>query len=142
MLRLTSTSITNTNTTCHSFFERNISFLFKPLAGQFINIKLNNEALLLRRPISVYDANHNSLSVIYRVVGAGTKELASYKPGQELNILGPLGNGFPLVKNKRVLIVGGGIGVPPMYFLAKMLKDENDITFVLGFIRKKRTTCS
>lgn len=111
---------------------------FKPLAGQFINIKLNNEALLLRRPISVYDANHNSLSVIYRVVGAGTKELASYKPGQELNILGPLGNGFPLVKNKRVLIVGGGIGVPPMYFLAKMLKDENDITFVLGFRSKSQ----
>ena len=104
---------------------------FKPLAGQFINIKLNNEALLLRRPISVYDANHNSLSVIYRVVGAGTKELASYKPGQELNILGPLGNGFPLVKNKRVLIVGGGIGVPPMLELAKQLECKKQA--VLGY---------
>ena len=110
---------------------------FKPLAGQFINIKLNNEALLLRRPISVYDANHNSLSVIYRVVGAGTKELASYKPGQELNILGPLGNGFPLVKNKRVLIVGGGIGVPPMYFLAKKLIESGQRPcVVLGFNTK------
>lgn len=109
---------------------------FKPLAGQFINIKLNNEALLLRRPISIYDANSTNLSVIYRVVGAGTKELSCYQKGQKINILGPLGSGFPLTNNKRVLIVGGGIGVPPMHYLAKMLKDNNDITFVLGFRNK------
>lgn len=111
---------------------------FKPLAGQFINIKLNNEALLLRRPISVYDANEDSLSVIYRVVGAGTKELKDYKVGEKINILGPLGSGFPLTKGHKILIVAGGIGVPPMHFLAKKLYKEKEIVFVLGFRSKNQ----
>lgn len=108
----------------------------KPIPGQFINIKLNNESLLLRRPISVYDSTDNTLSVIYRIAGVGTKELSTYKEGDNLNVLGPLGSGFPLTENKKVLIVGGGIGVPPMHYLAKMLEANNEITFVLGFRTK------
>lgn len=109
---------------------------FKALPGQFVNVKLNNERLLLRRPISVYDAYDNKLVIIYRIAGEGTKELSEEVAGSTLNILGPVGSGFPLKENKKVVIVGGGIGVPPLYLLAKELKNC-DITFVLGFRNKE-----
>ncbi len=109
---------------------------FNAQPGQFINIKLNNERLLLRRPISVYDVYEDKLVIIYRVVGSGTKELSQEKVGNTLNILGPIGSGFPLTNNKKVVIVGGGIGVPPLQLLAKNLKNK-DITFVLGFRNKE-----
>lgn len=118
-----------TNDIYQMTFEGNL----KALPGQFVNIKINDSSLLLRRPISVYDNTKNSLSIIYRVCGEGTKEMSTYKVGDTVNVLGPLGSGFPHVKGKRVLIVGGGIGVPPLNYLAKSLYEENDITFVLGF---------
>lgn len=109
---------------------------FKALPGQFINIKLNNERLLLRRPISIFDATKEQLEIIYRVVGEGTKELSETKENDTLDILGPVGSGFPLTDKKKVLIIGGGIGVPPLHLLAKELVNK-DITFVLGFRNKE-----
>ena len=110
----------------------------KALPGQFVNVKINDSSLLLRRPISVFDCTEKSLSIIYRVVGAGTKELSTYKEGSTVSVLGPVGSGFPRVSKKKVLIVGGGIGVPPLYYLAKSLVSDNEITFVLGFRDKSQ----
>lgn len=106
-------------------------------AGCFVHIKINDGARLLRRPISLYEVSpdRNRLRIIYKVVGKGTAQLAQMKAGEELNILGPLGNGFPMPENARsVLLAGGGVGVPPLYELGKRLKEKQvQITSVLGF---------
>ncbi len=96
------------------------------VAGQFLSLYLMDRTRLLPRPISIceIDQKNAELRLVYRVAGDGTKELSSYRAGEELEILGPLGNGFyrkgePLWKGaSRVLLVGGGIGVPPMVGLA------------------------
>ncbi len=96
------------------------------LAGQFLSLYLTDRTRLLPRPISIceIDQRNEELRLVYRVAGEGTKELSFYRGGEELEILGPLGNGFyregePLWKDaSRVLLVGGGIGVPPMVGLA------------------------
>lgn len=100
--------------------------------GQFINIFSNDGSKLLPRPISIceIDKERGTLRVVYRVAGKGTKEFSNLKPGDTVEILGPLGNGFPLETGK-VVVVGGGIGVPPMLELAKQL--SGDVTAVLGY---------
>lgn len=113
-------------------YEMTLAGHFEALPGQFVNIKLNNERLLLRRPISIYDANSDMVKIIYKTVGEGTTILSQMKKNDMLDVLGPVGSGFPIYKNKNVLIVGGGIGVPPLHYLAKCLNECN-ITFVLGF---------
>ena len=106
-------------------------------AGCFVHIKINDGALLLRRPISLYEVSQaqNTIRIIYKVLGRGTALLAQMKTGEELNILGPLGNGFPISETTRsVLLAGGGVGVPPLYELGKQLKAKQiQITSVLGF---------
>ena len=88
--------------------------------GQFINIKL--EGFFLRRPISVCDWDEAGLTIIYKVVGRGTAAMAAMVPGQALDVLAGLGNGFDVGKcGQRTLVIGGGAGVPPMYGLAKAL---------------------
>ena len=89
-------------------------------AGQFVNIQL--DGLYLRRPISVFDCEDGLLSIIYKVVGKGTEKMTVLPIGASLDVLTGLGNGYDLEKigNKPVLI-GGGVGVPPMYYLAKKL---------------------
>ena len=91
--------------------------------GQFINIKI--EGFYLRRPISIADWNDESLTIIYKVVGKGTQALSEMEPGIKLDILWPLGNGYNLtwIPHSAILI-GGGVGVPPMYGLAKKLVEE------------------
>ncbi len=105
-------------------------------AGQFVNIKL--DGFYLRRPISVCDINENSLTIIYKAVGKGTEKMALMQEGEELDILTGLGNGYDLsLSGDKPLLIGGGAGVPPMYYLAKKLKEENkDITVILGFNTK------
>ncbi|MEE1017872.1 MAG: dihydroorotate dehydrogenase electron transfer subunit, partial [Acutalibacteraceae bacterium] len=89
-------------------------------AGQFVNIKL--DGFYLRRPISVCDFTDDMLTIIYKTVGKGTEYMATLKSGQTLDILLPLGNGYNLDNSAvRPLILGGGVGVPPMYHLAKRL---------------------
>lgn len=100
--------------------------------GQFINIFSNDGSKLLPRPISIceIDKEAGMLRMVYRVAGKGTKEFSNLKEGDTVEILGPLGNGFPLEAGKAI-VVGGGIGVPPMLELAKEL--SGDVTAVLGY---------
>ena len=87
-------------------------------AGQFVHIKCG-EGLLLRRPISICDVEQDLLRVVFEVRGDGTRWLAHRTVGEELNVLGPLGHGFDLSAGGKVLVVGGGIGVPPMLYAAR-----------------------
>ncbi len=102
-------------------------------SGQFVNIKL--EGFYLRRPISVCDYDDNSLTLIYKVVGKGTEYMAELGKGFKLDILTGLGNGFDTSKSgQKPLLIGGGVGVPPMYNLAKRLISEGkNVSVILGF---------
>ena len=104
-------------------------------AGQFVNIQL--DGLFLRRPISVCDYDENTLTIIYKVVGKGTQAMSKMTEGQ-LDILTGLGNGYDLtVSGDHPVLVGGGVGVPPMYNLAKKLLCEGKkVTVILGFNTK------
>lgn len=100
--------------------------------GQFISVYTNDDARLLPRPISICEVNEQktALRIVYRIAGKGTKEFSAYRGGESISILGPLGNGFPL-KNEKAILIGGGIGIPPMLQLAKEL--ECDKTIVVGY---------
>lgn len=103
--------------------------------GQFVNIKL--DGLFLRRPISVCDISKNALTIIYKVVGKGTEQLSTMRCGT-LDILTGLGNGYDLsVSGDKPVLLGGGVGVPPMYLLAKELIEQGKtVQVVLGFNTK------
>ncbi len=98
--------------------------------GQFVGIFPKNKSTLLPRPISIcdFDANEQTLRIVYRIAGSGTAEFSLYQAGESVDVLGVLGNGFPLEKadGKRVLIIGGGIGVPPLLGLSKALSAGAD----------------
>lgn len=114
-------------------YEMEIEGFSDATPGQFVNVKTGDNSLLLRRPISISEVNANSIVITYKVVGAGTKILSEKKPGDLLDILGPLGNGFPIVKNENVVLVGGGIGVPPLVETAKKLKESGcNVSVVIG----------
>ena len=100
--------------------------------GQFVSLYCHEKSQLLPRPISIceIDKQKGALRLVYRVVGKGTEEFSHYMPGDEVQLLGPLGNGFPL-DGERPIVIGGGIGVPPMLQLAKEL--ENRPAIVLGY---------
>ncbi len=102
-------------------------------AGQFINIKLSG--LYLRRPISVCDINGSELTIIYKTVGEGTEKMANAEPGEKWLTLTGLGNGYDISKSGDTpLLIGGGAGVPPMYYLAKkLIENGKKVTVILGF---------
>ncbi|MGN1194675.1 MAG: dihydroorotate dehydrogenase electron transfer subunit [Acutalibacteraceae bacterium] len=101
--------------------------------GQFVNIRL--DGFFLRRPISVCDCENGTLRLIYKVVGKGTEAMSELTKGAELDVLTGLGNGYDTDKSgNKPLLLGGGVGVPPMYMLAKKLIAEGkDVTVILGF---------
>ena len=103
--------------------------------GQFVNIQL--DGLYLRRPISVCDLGEDTLTIIYKAVGKGTKQMASMKEGK-LDLLTGLGNGYDLsISGDKPVLLGGGVGVPPMYLLAKKLITEGKkVSVILGFNTK------
>ena len=103
--------------------------------GQFINIKL--DGLYLRRPISVCDCEDGVITIIYKVVGKGTKQMQEMRDG-ELDVLTGLGNGYDTsVSGDKPLLLGGGVGVPPLYMLAKKLIAEGKkVSVILGFNTK------
>ena len=100
--------------------------------GQFINIKL--DGLYLRRPISVCDKDDSSVTIIYKVVGKGTEQMAKMQDGY-LDVLTGLGNGYDTsVSGDHPLLIGGGVGVPPLYMLAKeLVAQKKKVTVILGF---------
>ena len=102
-------------------------------AGQFVNVKI--DGFFLRRPISVCDVEEGLLTIIYKIVGRGTEAMAQMRKGQELDLLTGLGNGYDTSKSgERPLLIGGGVGVPPMYNLAKHLRAEGkEVQVLLGF---------
>ena len=101
--------------------------------GQFINIKL--DGLFLRRPISVCDVSSDTVTIIYKVVGKGTERMSAMLPGETLDILTGLGNGYDTsLSGDCPVLLGGGVGVPPLYLLAKKLISEGKkVSVVLGF---------
>lgn len=103
--------------------------------GQFIDVYVNDDSKLLPRPISICEVKGNRLRIVYRVVGGGTKIMSTYQEGDKIDIIGPLGNGFSL-KDGKAILVGGGIGIPPMVELAKQLSDKigkENVISVMGY---------
>ena len=105
--------------------------------GQFINIKI--DGFYLRRPISICDYNENTITIIYKVVGEGTEVMTKMNAGEKLDVLCGLGNGFDTSKSlDKPVLIGGGVGVPPMYNLCKKLIAEGKkVTVILGFNKKE-----
>ncbi len=108
------------------------------VSGQFITLYTKDADRLLPRPISLceIDKENGRLRIVYRIAGSGTKEFATYKAGDTVEIMGPLGNGFAAVSKigKKPMVIGGGIGIPPMLGLAKSLQaDGVEVTAVLGY---------
>ncbi|MBQ0098455.1 MAG: dihydroorotate dehydrogenase electron transfer subunit [Oscillospiraceae bacterium] len=104
--------------------------------GQFINIKI--DSLYLRRPISVCGKDENSVTIIYKVVGKGTEILSKMQKGEKLSVLTGLGNGYDTsLSGETPLLIGGGVGVPPLYLLAKeLIKQNKKVSVILGFNKK------
>ena len=114
--------------------EGDTSAILSP--GQFVNIKIDGE--FLRRPISICDYGKNTIVLIYKVVGVGTEKLSKMKDGDTLDLLVGLGNGFNAENDcKTPLVIGGGVGIPPLYNLCKeLLKFGKKPTVILGFNTK------
>ncbi|WP_208589275.1 dihydroorotate dehydrogenase electron transfer subunit [Gracilibacillus suaedae] len=120
--------------------------LHSPLAkelkpGQFVHIALANH--MLRRPVSVagVDTESETFTIIFKIFGAGTRELSKFQAGDSLDVILPCGSYYPVdqLEIDHALIVGGGIGVPPLYYLAKTLKEKGiKVTSVLGFQSKEQ----
>lgn len=109
-------------------------------SGQFIGVFPKNQATLLPRPISIceVDKEKGALRLVYRIAGKGTKEFSSYKEGDTVEVLGVLGNGYPLdeAEGKKIVLLGGGIGIPPIVQLAKELREkypEASVTVAVGY---------
>ncbi len=106
-------------------------------SGQFVNLKLDGK--FLRRPISVCDYDDKTITIIYKVVGVGTEQMCEMSAGEKLDILVGLGNGYSLDKSgDKPMLLGGGVGVPPMYNLCKKLIEQGKkVSVVLGFNTKE-----
>lgn len=106
------------------------------MPGQFVNIKI--DGLYLRRPISVCDYSDTEITLIYKVVGSGTEVMSKMSAGEELDVLVGLGNGFDVTKcEKNALLIGGGVGIPPLYKLCKdLIANGKNVTVILGFNTK------
>ena len=111
------------------WIETSIAGMARP--GQFISVYTNDAGRLLPRPISICEIEKDRLRIVYRIAGAGTREFSGYQAGDEITILGPLGNGF-LLEDKKAFLIGGGIGVPPILELAKQMECEKK-QIVVGY---------
>lgn len=102
-------------------------------AGQFIALYSRDKSRMLPRPVSVCEADRERgrLRLVYRVVGQGTAEFSGLAAGEKITVLGPLGNGFPLKRNRKIFLIGGGIGIPPMLELAREL--DGKVQIIAGY---------
>lgn len=113
---------------------RSKSLLPEILPGQFVNVLIDvSKETFLRRPFSVHDINteNNTISLLIKVAGNGTAALSRVEAGKSLNVIFPLGNSFTIDKGKKCLLVGGGCGVAPLFFLAKKLVENDNIVYIL-----------
>lgn len=121
-------------TDVYSMWIRTKDIAKEAVAGQFISVYCKDGSKLLPRPISICEVNEekDALRIVYRVVGGGTAEMSTYTEGDSIDILGPLGNGF-MQEEKKAILIGGGIGIPPMLELAKELKGKCQVQIVAGY---------
>jgi dihydroorotate dehydrogenase electron transfer subunit len=126
------TSITKLTEDIYSMWIKEKDIVASAKPGQFISLYCKSENRLLPRPISIceMDKDNGLLRLVYRVVGNGTEEFSKYKVSDRIEVMGPLGNGFH-PEGKKAILIGGGIGIPPMLELAKQLCCEKQI--VLGY---------
>lgn len=117
-----------------------VSFAKDCVPGQFVSVMTDDKSRLLPRPISICGITDETIRLVYRVVGSGTTDFSKLQSGDEVTVLGPLGNGFPLdvCEGKKVLLVGGGIGIPPMLCSGRALLEggrvkPESVTYVVGY---------
>ena len=120
-----------------------VTFAKDTKAGQFVSLFSADASRLLPRPVSVCEADpgEGTIRLVYRIAGEGTREFSELKAGDRISVMGPLGNGFPveMAQGKRVLLVGGGIGIPPMLSAARAMLDPGkkdqpaQVTFAVGY---------
>lgn len=118
-----------------------VSFAGECVPGQFVSLMTGDKSRLLPRPISICGIGKNTIRLVYRVAGSGTSDFSKLSGGDDITVMGPLGNGFPLemCAGKRVLLVGGGIGIPPMLCTGEKLKSlpaqqaPRSLTYVVGY---------
>ena len=138
LVDLTIKEVQHVNANCVLLVMRSETPLPATLPGQFAELRVDNTpSVVLRRPISVhsFDAEKNEIGFLVQVVGDGTRWLASLEAGDKVNTLMPLGNGFtmPAERGGRYLLVGGGVGSAPLYYLAEQLKKNgNDFVILIG----------
>lgn len=136
-LKMTSTVVSQEMiaTDIYSLWLRAEEIAVQAKPGQFISVYCKDSGKILPRPISIceIDKEKGMLRIVYRIAGEGTKEFSSLVSGDTIDILGPLGNGFPMeeVKGKKVFMMGGGIGIPPMVQTVK--EAEADVTIIAGY---------
>ncbi len=128
-----------TQTVYRMVLEGDTSALTAP--GQFINLTV--EGCYLRRPISVYDWDENTITIIYKVVGEGTEKMAKWEEGFECDVLTVLGNGFEMSRSgDKPLLIGGGVGIPPLYGLCKrLIAQGRKPVVILGFNKADEIFC-
>lgn len=116
----------------YSMWLKNDNIASEAVPGQFVSLYCNDGSRILPRPISICEIDRvdGALQLVYRVAGKGTEEFCGYHSGKLIEVMGPLGNGFPL-KSKKAFLIGGGIGISPMLELAKQLDCEKQI--ILGY---------
>jgi len=110
--------------------------------GQFVHMRVPGGEHILRRPFSIHRVDGNTIKVLYRVVGAATFALSALKAGTMLDILGPLGRGFPAINSGRVILLAGGMGVAPLVFLAQKLGKKRGLTVILGAKSSSGVLCA
>ena len=114
--------------------------------GQFVNILVSEKyEPLLRRPFSIHSASNSKLEILYRVVGKATELFSQKRPGEKLDVLGPLGNGFSILDPRFLILVGGGIGIAPLLFLAETTRIQHRasrIEVLIGVKNKSHILCA
>ncbi len=115
----------------YNMWIKTVNIAEKAVPGQFISIYTRDASKLLPRPISICETDGQRLRIVYRIAGKGTQQFSEYKAGESIHILGPLGNGFPIQEGKKAILIGGGIGIPPMLELSKRIYDDKNI--VVGY---------